>query len=72
MLARVLEEGTLVPGEAVVVLISGGRDSVCLLDLSARAAGPDSVTALHVNYGLREGADGDQAHVADLCRALAV
>jgi tRNA(Ile)-lysidine synthase len=72
MLARVLEEGTLVPGEAVVVLVSGGRDSVCLLDLAARAAGPDSVTALHVNYGLREGADGDEAHVADLCRALAV
>jgi tRNA(Ile)-lysidine synthase len=72
MLARVLEEGTLVPGDAVVVLVSGGRDSVCLLDLAARAAGPDSVTALHVNYGLRAGADGDEGHVADLCRALAV
>ena len=72
MLARVLAEGTLAPGAAVVVLVSGGRDSVCLLDLAVRAGGPDSVTALHVNYGLREGADGDERHVAELCRARAV
>jgi len=72
MLAEVLGEGTLVPGGAVVVLVSGGRDSVCMLDLAARGAGPDSVTALHVNYGLREGADSDEGHTAELCRAFAV
>jgi tRNA(Ile)-lysidine synthase len=72
MLAQVLAEGTLAPGAAVVALVSGGRDSVCLLDLAARAAGPDSVTVLHVNYGLRDGADGDEEHVAELCRAHAV
>jgi tRNA(Ile)-lysidine synthase len=49
----------------VVVLLSGGRDSVCLLDLAVRHA--DAVTALHVNYGLRDGADEDEA----LCRDLA-
>ena len=43
----------LVRGQ-VVVLLSGGRDSVCLLDLAARLAGP--ATALHVNYGLRDSA----------------
>jgi tRNA(Ile)-lysidine synthase len=53
----------------VVVLLSGGRDSVCLLDLAVRLAGP--VTALHVNYGLRESADGDEAHCAALCEQLA-
>ena len=72
MLARVLAEGTLAPGSAAVALVSGGRDSVCLLDLAARAAGPDSVTALHVNYGLRDGADGDEEHTAEVCRAHAV
>jgi tRNA(Ile)-lysidine synthase len=51
----------------VVVLYSGGRDSTCLLDLAARIAGLDRVTALHVNYGLRAAADQDQAH----CEALA-
>ena len=52
----------------VVVLLSGGRDSVCLLDLAVRLAGP--VTALHVNYGLREEADADEAHCAALCERL--
>jgi len=54
----------------VVVLLSGGRDSVCLLDLAVRHADP--VTALHVNYGLRESADGDEAFCADLCSRLGV
>jgi tRNA(Ile)-lysidine synthase len=55
---------------SVVVLLSGGRDSVCLLDLAVRLAGP--VTALHVNYGLRDSADGDEAHCAVLCERLGV
>jgi tRNA(Ile)-lysidine synthase len=62
--AAVLLRGT------VVVLLSGGRDSVCLLDLAVRLAGP--VTALHVNYGLRDSAAGDEAFCADLCARLGV
>jgi tRNA(Ile)-lysidine synthase len=54
----------------VVALLSGGRDSVCLLDLAVRLAGP--VTALHVNYGLRESADEDEAFCAALCERLGV
>ena len=52
----------------IVVLLSGGRDSVCLLDLAVRRAGP--VTALHVNYGLRPQADGDEAFCAALADRL--
>jgi tRNA(Ile)-lysidine synthase len=51
-------------------MLSGGRDSVCLLDLAARVLGPEEVTALHVNYGLRDGADEDERHCAALCRRL--
>jgi tRNA(Ile)-lysidine synthase len=54
----------------VVVLLSGGRDSVCLLDLAVRLAGP--VVALHVHYGLRATADGDEAHCRALCERLGV
>jgi tRNA(Ile)-lysidine synthase len=54
----------------VVVLLSGGRDSVCLLDLATRLAGP--VTALHLNYGLRDTADADEAHCEALCERLGV
>jgi len=51
-------------------MLSGGRDSVCLLDLAARLLGPEEVTALHVNYGLREGSDEDERHCARLCERL--
>ena len=54
----------------VLVLLSGGGDSVALLDLAVRA-GAD-VSALHVNYGLREGASGDEAFVRELCSSLGV
>jgi tRNA(Ile)-lysidine synthase len=66
LLERVRATGLLAPGERVVVLLSGGRDSVCLLDVAVRVAGPEAVSALHVNYGLRDAAGGD----AELCRAL--
>jgi tRNA(Ile)-lysidine synthase len=65
---RVSAAGLLEPGRPVVVLLSGGRDSVCLLELAVRLAGP--VTALHVNYGLRDGAAEDEAFCAALCERL--
>ena len=70
---RVRATGLLPPGAAVVVLLSGGRDSVCLLDVAARITGPDGVVALHVNHGLRgEESDGDEAHCRALTAALGV
>jgi tRNA(Ile)-lysidine synthase len=65
-------DGLLRPGRPVVVLLSGGRDSVCLLDLAVRIAGAGSVAALHVNYGLRESAAGDEGFCAELCERLEV
>jgi tRNA(Ile)-lysidine synthase len=64
--------GLLPPGEPVVVLLSGGRDSVCLLDVAATLAGRDAVTALHVNYGLRDSSDDDDRHCRALCAALGI
>jgi tRNA(Ile)-lysidine synthase len=66
VLTRVRATGLLPPGEPVVVLLSGGRDSVCLLDCAVTLAGADAVRALHVDYGLRE----DSADDRELCRAL--
>lgn len=54
----------------LLVLLSGGADSVCLLGV-ARELGA-LVSALHVNYGLREGADADEAHCRSLCDAVGV
>jgi tRNA(Ile)-lysidine synthase len=69
---QVCADGLLAAGRPVVILYSGGRDSSCLLDLAARLAGPDAVTALHVNYGLRDRADADERHCAAVCEALGV
>ena len=72
MLAAVREGGLLPPGGAVVAMLSGGRDSTCLLDLTVRLLGPDLVTAVHVNYRLRDDSDEDEAACARLCEGLGV
>jgi tRNA(Ile)-lysidine synthase len=64
--------GLLARDRPVVVMLSGGRDSVCLLDLAVRIAGPAAVTALHLNYGLRADSDEDQRHCELLCERLGV
>jgi tRNA(Ile)-lysidine synthase len=70
MLERVLADGLVAPDAPLVALLSGGRDSVCMLDLAVRGAGPDAVTALHVNYGLRDDSDEDERHCTALCDSL--
>jgi tRNA(Ile)-lysidine synthase len=72
LLPTINEGGLLVSGRRVVVLLSGGRDSVCLLDLAARISGPEAVAAVHVNYGLREASDEDQRFCERLCERLGV
>ena len=59
-------------GKPVVVLLSGGRDSVCLLDVAVALAGRGVVTALHVDYGLREESAADAEFCVDLCERLEV
>lgn len=71
-LAAAEASGLLPPGHPVIVLVSGGRDSVCLLDVAVRLAGRDAVAALHVNYGLREEARDDEWHCAELADRLGV
>jgi len=68
VLDRVRAAGVIDPDGKYLALVSGGRDSVCLLDILARCCRAGSVTVLHVNYGLR-GADSeqDERHVRTLC-----
>lgn len=67
---RIREGGTLSPTGPLVAMLSGGRDSVCMLDLAVGLRGAGEVTALHVNYGLRDDSDADQRHCAELCERL--
>src|SRR5829696_5283587 len=62
--------GLVRAGEPLLVMLSGGGDSVCLLDVVLRLGARAS--ALHVNYGLREGADDDEEFARALCAGLGV
>jgi tRNA(Ile)-lysidine synthase len=70
--ARIRGEGLIAPGRPVVVMLSGGRDSTSLLDLSVRIAGREAVNAVHANYALRGDAAADERHCRELCERLGV
>jgi len=55
--------------EDVVVALSGGADSVALLNVMKSLAGEYglNISACHVNHGLREAAAADEAFVRELC-----
>jgi tRNA(Ile)-lysidine synthase len=72
LLERIAAEGLIAAPATVVAMLSGGRDSVCMLDLAVRARGTEAVTALHVNYGLREVTGEDELFCVDLCERLGV
>lgn len=59
------------PGERILAAVSGGADSVTMLDALVRLAPEEgfSLVVAHFNHGLRgAAADADEAHVADLAR----
>lgn len=80
--ARVLERVTatarehamFLPGETVLVGVSGGPDSVCLLTSlhALRRLLRIRLQVVHVDHRLREGSAEDAAYVRRLCRRLRV
>ena len=60
----------IVPGGKVVVGVSGGADSVCLLLLLIEYGKkiPISLAVVHVNHCLRAEAEEDARYVEELCR----
>jgi tRNA(Ile)-lysidine synthase len=73
---ELVRSGGLLPaepdGRPILAMLSGGRDSVCLLDLAVSICGAENVHALHVNYGLRPEADEDERHCREFCERLGV
>lgn len=57
-------------GEPLLVMVSGGADSVCLLSVAVELGA--EVSVLHVDYGLRPDSSADAAHVDALCTSLGV
>ena len=62
------------PGDAVIVALSGGADSVCLLTVLKQLATPEFLLrAVHVHHGIRGAeADRDEAFAQKLCESLSV
>ena len=62
------------PGDAVIVALSGGADSVCLLTVLKQLATPEFLLrAVHVHHGIRGAeADRDKAFAQKLCESLSV
>lgn len=66
---RVRWEPLLTPGRHVLCAVSGGLDSMCLLDLLESWPQKGRVTAAHFNHQLRGAeSDRDEAFVVDYCR----
>ncbi len=72
VLELVSSGGMFARDRPVVVMLSGGQDSTCLLDVAVSLLGAAAVSALHVNYGLREQADAEERHCGALCAQLGV
>jgi tRNA(Ile)-lysidine synthase len=62
--------GLVRAGEPLLVMLSGGADSVCLLDVAVKIGA--HVSALHVNYGLRESAEADERFCRELFPSVIV
>jgi tRNA(Ile)-lysidine synthase len=72
--AALRSAGTPVRGEKLVVALSGGPDSVALLDALSLLARPLGLrlVAAHLDHGLRAGSADDAAFCVSLCQSLGV
>ena len=71
LVRTVRQQQLFVPGQHLLVAVSGGPDSIALLSLLYHLARPWrlTLTVVHCNYGLRGAeSDGDEAFVSDFCR----
>lgn len=70
----VVSQNLIDDNDQVVVGISGGADSVCLLCILSEIYDGSSVRlkAVHVNHSIRDTAQRDQKYVEELCKKLNV
>ena len=62
----------LASDDSFIVALSGGRDSVVLLDALVAAQDPRMLGAAHVHHGISRNADGWAAFCEELCRQRGV
>ncbi len=76
VIKNTIEKNSLISnGESVLVAVSGGADSVCLVDALCRIKDElgIKVAAAHINHMIRGAeADSDQKYVESLCKKLGI
>ena len=74
VLAFCREQDMFAPGDKVIVGVSGGADSVCLLAVLHALSSELTISLMvaHVNHGIRGEAGEDAAYVKTLCDKLGV
>jgi len=72
VLETIRRNGLFAPGDKVIVAVSGGPDSLCLLHLLSRLAGRLAITlqVVHVNHGLRPEATREAFYVKNMADKL--
>ncbi len=68
----IIDNGLIAPGSAVIIGVSGGPDSLCLLHALAGIADMYDLYLIpvHVNHMLRPEAYDEADHLADICERL--
>ena len=70
------ENGLLDKAGHVIVALSGGADSVCLLELLKRLREEDAkgfeLSAVHINHGIRKESDEEEVFVKNICEKFGV
>ena len=69
IIETIIDSELIAPGSAVVVGVSGGPDSLCLLHalVSISEMFDLVIVPVHVNHKLRKEADAEADHIADIC-----
>ena len=68
------EHNMVLPGSRILVAVSGGADSMCLLEVlrELKTRMKFEIRVLHVHHGLRESADRDLHYVSEFCRKVEI
>lgn len=74
VLEKVCESLSAYGGAKLALGVSGGRDSMCMLDAVLRCGVTDrqNITVVHVNHCLRDNADSDEAFVRKHCENVGI
>jgi tRNA(Ile)-lysidine synthase len=70
VMSAIRDSGLVEPGFRVLAMLSGGPDSVCLVHALHELIGAERLHVLHVNHGLRAGADDEERFCVDFCERL--